>query len=495
LLVGYKFPQANFFMRFPTEIEEVRQVIEQEVAPKVGNWLGVEKFSLKNFRFNVMARVSGLTASIFGFSALWGEAGYTITTLGLGALIIFQIIGLIRQSENSNREVVDFLNAIRHDDFSQQYKLSGEGKSINDLNHAFNEVLERFKEVRAEKEANYQYLKTIVHHVGIGIISFDKKGEIQIINNAAKRYFKINQLTHIEKLRTFSNELVEKVWNLRTGTRDLVKIYSNDEVIQLAIYAIELNLRGEDYKLITLQDIHSELEEQEMDAWQKLIRVLTHEIMNSIAPISSLAATIGGEVEYLQQNAENGVSAEDLEDMHLAIQTIQRRSEGLIRFVSDFRNLTHVPIPKFSNVKIIDMLTRVAVLMGNEMEQSAIDFKMTVEPDTLMITVDSEMIEQVLINLVKNAIQAFECCQDKTHKQLFLFAKQDEKSRPFIVVRDNGAGIEKEAIDRIFIPFFTTKKNGSGIGLSLSRQIMRQHKGSITAHSEINVGTDFILKF
>ncbi len=495
MLVENIILQANFFMRFPTEIEEVRHVIEQEVAPKVGNWLGVEKFSLKNFRFNVIARVTGITASIFGLSALWGDSGYTITTVGLGALIIFQIVGLIRHAENSNKEVVDFLNSIRHDDFSQQHKLSGEGKSIHELNKAFNDVLMRFKEVRADKEANYQYLKTIVHHVGIGIISFNKKGEIQIINNAAKRYFKINQLTHIEKLRTFSNELVEKVWHLRTGTRDLVKIYTNDEVIQLAIYAIELNLRGEDYKLITLQDIHSELEEQEMDAWQKLIRVLTHEIMNSIAPISSLAATIGGEVEYLQENAENGISAEDLGDMHLAIQTIQRRSEGLIRFVSDFRNLTHVPIPKFSHIKVIDILTRVAVLMGNEMEQSDVEFKMLVEPDTLLITADSEMIEQVLINLVKNAIQALDGCEEKANKQLFLFAKQDEKSRPFIVVRDNGAGIEKEAIDRIFIPFFTTKKNGSGIGLSLSRQIMRQHKGSITAHSEINVGTDFILKF
>ncbi|TAG50422.1 MAG: hypothetical protein EAZ29_12580, partial [Runella slithyformis] len=265
MLVENIFYKQIFFMRFPTEIEEVRQVIEQEVAPKVGNWLGVEKFSLKNFRFNVMARVTGITASVFGFSALWGESGYAITTVGLGALIIFQVIGLIRHAEHANKEVVDFLNSIRHDDFSQQHKLNSDGKSMRELNQAFNEVLMRFKEVRADKEANYQYLKTIVHHVGIGIISFNKKGEIQIINNAAKRYFKINQLTHIEKLRSFSNELVEKVWHLRTGTRDLVKIYTNDEVIQLAIYAIELNLRGEDYKLITLQDIHSELEEQEMD--------------------------------------------------------------------------------------------------------------------------------------------------------------------------------------------------------------------------------------
>ncbi len=482
-------------MRVPTNIDEIKQQIEKEVAPKVGKVLGIEKFSWKNFRFNVMARVVGLTASIFGFSAIWGEAGYNITTIGLGALIVFQVIGLIKHVESANREVVDFLNNIRYDDFSKTYKLNGEGKSFAELNAAFNEVIGRFRQIRAEKEANYQYLKTIIHHIGIGIISFDQKGNVQIVNNAAKRLFKINQLANIEHLRGFSSELVEKLWNLRTGTRDLVKIYTSDEIIQLAIYAIELTLREEHYKLITLQNIHTELEEQEMEAWQKLIRVLTHEIMNSVTPISSLAATVESEIACLKENVEKGISAEDLEDMQMAIQTIQRRSEGLIRFVSDFRNLTHVPIPKFKNVKVIEIFNHVSLLMNSEIEASQIKFESSVEPDTLVITADQEMIEQVLINLIKNAIQALNEYEGKSDKQIMLFAKQDEKSRPFIVVRDNGPGIDKDAIDRIFIPFFTTKKTGSGIGLSLSRQIMRQHKGSITAHSEVNIGTDFILKF
>lgn len=482
-------------MQVPTNIDEIKQQIEKEVAPKVGQMLGIEKFSWKNFRFNLIARVAGLSASIFGFSALWGEAGYSITTLVLGTLIVFQVVGLIRHVESANREVVDFLNNIRYDDFSKTYKLNGEGKSFAELNAAFNEVIGRFRQIRAEKEANYQYLKTIIHHIGIGIISFDQNGNVQIINNAAKRLFKINQLANVENLRGFSSELVEKLWNLRTGTRDLVKIYTSDEIIQLAIYAIELTLREEHYKLITLQNIHTELEEQEMEAWQKLIRVLTHEIMNSVTPISSLASTIESEITYLKENVEKGISAEDLEDMQMAIQTIQRRSEGLIRFVSDFRNLTHVPVPKFKNVKVAEIFNHVSLLMNSEIEASQIQFESSVEPDNLMITADQEMIEQVLINLIKNAIQALNECERKSNKQIILFAKQDEKSRPFIVVRDNGPGIDKDAIDRIFIPFFTTKKTGSGIGLSLSRQIMRQHKGSITAHSEVNLGTDFILKF
>ncbi|GAB4190135.1 MAG: sensor histidine kinase [Thermoflexibacter sp.] len=482
-------------MQVPTNIDEIKQQIEKEVAPKVGKVFGIEKFSWRNFRFNIMARVAGLTASIFGFSALWGEAGYNITTLGLGALIVFQVIGLIKHVESANREVVDFLNNIRYDDFSKTYKLNGEGKSFAELNAAFNEVIGRFRQIRAEKEANYQYLKTIIHHIGIGIISFDQNGNVQIINNAAKRLFKINQLANVENLRGFSSELVEKLWNLRTGTRDLVKIYTSDEIIQLAIYAIELTLREEHYKLITLQNIHTELEEQEMEAWQKLIRVLTHEIMNSVTPISSLAATVEAEIACLKENVGKGISTEDLEDMQMAIQTIQRRSEGLIRFVSDFRNLTHVPVPKFKNVKVAEIFNHISLLMSSEMEANQIKFEASVEPDTLIITADQEMIEQVLINLIKNAIQALNECERKSNKQIILFAKQDEKSRPFIVVRDNGPGIDKDAIDRIFIPFFTTKKTGSGIGLSLSRQIMRQHKGSITAHSEVNLGTDFILKF
>ena len=458
--------------------------------------MGRKTVDFKNFRFNVFFRVMVLTISIYGFSMLIGKAGYTVTSLGLGAFIVYQILELIKQVENTNQEVINFLNSIKYDDFSNNYKLSLEGDTFNGLTNAFNQVLNRFREIRAEKEAHYLYLKTIIHHVGIGILSFNETGELQIINTAAKRLFKIGRLNNIAELATFSPELVEKCLKLRTGTRDLIKVVHGAEIVQLAMFAIELNLQGKTYKLITFQNIHNELEEQEMDAWQRLIRVLTHEIMNSVTPISSLAGTLEGEIEYLLDNSgTQEINAGDLEDMHLAIKTIQRRSDGLIRFVSDFRNLTHVPVPKFRNMNVEELFEHISTLMQPEIEENGISFVAKVDPITLLITADQEMVEQVLINIVKNAIQALAETERQNQRNIFLLAGQDDKGRPYIVVRDNGPGIDPEALERIFIPFFTTKKNGSGIGLSLSRQIMRQHKGTLTAYSELSEGTDFILKF
>ena len=477
----------------------MKTALEQLKAKLPAHWqqpLGLGHWNFRNFRFNVFARILAIGTSIFSFAMLLSKSGYTFSCFGLFVLIVFQTYWLIKHVENTNREVVNFLNAIQYDDFSNSYKLSIEGESFVALNDAFNNVLVKFREIRAEKEAHHQYLKTIIHHVGIGIISFDKTGNVQIINNSAKKLFKLNQLTNIDKLQHFSPDLVEKFKKLRTGTKDLVKISSENEIAQLAIYAIELNLQGEEFKLVTIQNIHTELEEKELDAWQKLIRVLTHEITNSVAPISSLAATVNGELEYCQEKeGENGINWNDLEDVYLATRTIQRRSEGLIRFVSDFRNLTHIPMPKFKPVRVEELFNHLATLMQTDIEDSKICCNFCVEPVSLLLMADQEMLEQVLINLMKNAIQALNECEENHPKSLILLAKQDEKSRPLIIIKDNAGGIEAEALEKIFIPFYTTKKTGSGIGLSLSQQIMRQHKGNIIANSEVGKGTEFILKF
>ncbi len=462
---------------------------------QINNWLKERNIRLNDFRTNIFLRVGVLSATIFAFTGVIRHSGYTITGIGLGGLIIAQTLWLIRKVENTNREVIHFLNAIRYDDFSYYYRPATEGETFQELAVAFNNVISHFRAIRSDKEAHYQYLKTIIHHIGIGLVSFDAMGNVQIMNTAAKRLFKITgSVRNVQELATFSPELVEKFIRLRTGNRDLIKIVHNTEIIQLAMYAIELNLQGKEYKLITLQNIHNELEEQEMDAWQKLIRVLTHEIMNSVTPISSLASTLEGEVEYLQKNSGQ-LHPEDLEDIQMAIKTIQRRSEGLIRFVSDFRNLTHVPTPQFKNVLVAEIFAHVVTLMESEMKANDIKCQVEVEPQSLVITADREMIEQVLINIVKNAIQALAEVERENGRHIILLARFDEKSHPFIMVRDNGPGIDPDALERIFIPFFTTKKSGSGIGLSLSRQIMRSHRGTLTAHSVVGEGTDFILKF
>jgi nitrogen fixation/metabolism regulation signal transduction histidine kinase len=328
--------------------------------------------------------------------------------------------------------------------------------------------------------------------VGIGILTFKKDGAIQIINNAAKRLLRVDKVERISELREASDLLVEAFLKLKTGGRELIRLKSGDETIQLSIFAIELTLRGEEVKLISMSNIQSELEEKEMEAWQNLVRVLTHEIMNSVTPISSLAGVVEEELQKKLETNHLSMQRDEAEDMHLSVQTISKRSEGLIKFVKEFRSLTHIPKPKVLQVAVKPLLDELAMLHKKELADNNIAISVLVEPETMMVMADKTLIEQVLINLIKNAIQAF---GEKTDKKISLYAHLNETGNVLISVKDNGTGIEPEALEKIFIPFFSTKKTGSGIGLSLSRQIMRQHEGNISVKSEMGEGTEFVLRF
>lgn len=457
----------------------------------------LRRVSFRNFRINVTVRVVGICLTTFALVYLIKASGLFMTVGFVGLLIVYQVYALINLMENTNREMLDFLSSIKYDDFSHSYKLTGRGGTFDLLNQEFNNVLNRFKEIRAEKEAEYQYLKNIIHHIRIGILSFDRNGDVQIMNTAAKRLFKVNRLRNISKLEEFSPELLETFQQLKTGSKALVRVRNGGEIVQLAVYAIELYLKGEEFKLVTIQNIHSELEDQEMDAWQNLIRVLTHEIMNSVTPISSLANTVESELEELAELPEEERAEYDLEDIQMAVQTIRRRSEALIRFVNEFRSLTHVPVPRLAHVRVDEIFEHLQTLMQHECDQHNIELRTEVDPTSLMITADKDQIEQVLINLIKNAAQALQEMgrEDNPRKKIIVSAHMNAENRPVIKVTDNGPGIDKDAMDRIFIPFFTTKKAGSGIGLSISRQIMRQHKGTITVRSSPEEGTEFSLQF
>jgi len=259
------------------------------------------------------------------------------------------------------------------------------------------------------------------------------------------------------------------------------------------VFAIELTLRDEEVKLISMNNIQSELEEKEMEAWQNLVRVLTHEIMNSVTPISSLAGIVEEDLKHrIDRPTDSELKKEELEDMYLSLQTISKRSAGLIKFVKEFRNLTHIPKPKLAEVNVKELLDELAQLHKKELADNQISISVSVTPENLFVLADKTMIEQVIINLIKNAIQAFD---EQPTRQIELTGYTNEKGRTIISVKDNGSGIDSEALEKIFIPFYSTKKTGSGIGLSLSKQIMRQHEGNITVKSELNKGTEFLLRF
>ncbi|MDD3049985.1 MAG: ATP-binding protein, partial [Candidatus Cloacimonetes bacterium] len=263
-------------------------------------------------------------------------------------------------------------------------------------------------------------------------------------------------------------------------------------LMQLIVYAKSFLLYSERVTLISLQNIQSELEEQEMLAWQKLISVLTHEIMNSITPIASLSETLNEILKQVTEEIEgNEVSTETLDDIRNSIMTINRRSSGLIKFVESYRSLTKIPRPVIKIVTVNNIFKNICNLMGAEIRKQNIALELTIKPSGLEVAVDEQLIEQVLINLIKNAIHALE---GKENKTIILSAYADNYSHPFISVADNGEGIIPEALDKIFIPFFTTRKEGNGIGLSLSREIMRAHGGTITVSSEPGK-TIFTLRF
>jgi len=447
-----------------------------------------------NTRTAIYVRVGLLSLTIFLLSYLLYDGAFFITQLIVFILFGLQVVSLVRFMEKGNDELLNFLNSIRNDDISYTYKTDSANKDVNKLNKELNDALKRLKETRKEKEADFQYLKNIVQHVGIGLITFDRSGKIQIMNTAAKKLLKVNQADSINDLKVVSDSLVDIFRRLRTGGRDLIRLEIGGDIVQLAIYAIELTLRGEEFKLVSIQNIQSELEEKEMEAWQNLVRVLTHEIMNSVTPISSLANTVEDDLKIQLNNDQdvNAISNDEIEDIHLAIQTIKKRSQGLIRFVQDFRNLTHIPKPKISEIEVKCLINELLTLLKNEIEQNDISINVRIDPDGLTINADKELIEQVLINLIKNAIQSFD---EQTNKLVELSAYVDDKSRPVISIKDNGSGIDEEALEKIFIPFFTTKKTGSGIGLSLSRQIMRQHQGMLGVKSKVDEGTEFFLRF
>lgn len=406
-------------------------------------------------------------------------------------IIIAQLVEIVRFVSQTNRKLTRFLESVKYSDFISGFTSDNKlGKSFKDLNIAFNEVLEAFRKARSEKEEHWQYLNSVVQQVRTGILSFDTDGEVQLINANAKRFIGVTAIKNIKQLIELNPKLYHAINSAESGKSELYK--SNTE-LSLTIQATELRIRGVDVKLVTLQNIQSELQKQELESWQNLTRVLRHEIMNSITPISSLTSTLRDILDHEMQKKESHWELVDeaADDLREGLSTIENRSRGLIKFIDAYREYTSLPKPKMTTIRLKELIEKVAQLMKNEIKKTKIDFRFECLSEYLTIQADHEMIEQVLINLLKNAIEAL---VETENPKLTLIGRYDEGAIKIEVV-DNGPGIIKEAREHIFVPFYTTKRTGSGIGLSLSRQIMQMHNGSLSVISEPEVKTIFTLKF
>jgi two-component system nitrogen regulation sensor histidine kinase NtrY len=451
---------------------------------------------VRYFRFQVIIRILLICLGIGLLVYLITETNLYAFYLIFGVVFTYQIIELILYVEKSNRKLLSFLEAVKYADFSQSFSEKYTGPTFKELNETISDIFKDFQKYRTEKEEQYRYLQTVVKHVGIGLLVFLPDGTVDMINMAAKRLFDTPGLKNIKALQAFSSELVKVLFELNAGEKSLVRVDNGSETLQLAVYATEFRMRGDIYKLVSLQNIRSELEEQEMEAWQKMIRILTHEIMNSITPISSLTETVRELLDGIKNDTaaskSETFSPDTIDDMHNALKTIQKRSLGLQHFVGAYRNLTLIPKPQFKIFSIRELFGRIEQLMETRLTGEGIDFSHIVEPISLELTADPELIEQVLINLLLNAIDAV---KGKENPRIEMRANMDERGYPRIAIIDNGTGMVKEAREKLFVPFFTTKKKGSGIGLSLSRQIMRLHGGGIAVETEPDEGSVFTLRF
>ncbi len=418
---------------------------------------------------------------------------FVVATLVMALLIVLQIALLVRFVERTNRKLSVFFDAVRHSDFSSSFSDHGLGKSFDELNQAFNEVITEFQKTRAAKEEHFNYLQTVVQHVNSAIIVYKKDGSVNMLNNAFKRMFRVSNLRFIDELEKIDENLSELLQNIKAGESQLLKVFHDNELMQLSIRATEFRMQSDDYVLVSMQNIHTELEAKEMDSWQKLIRVLTHEIMNSITPIVSLSSTVKGLLINEEQGKLNQeIDEDDVDSALSALSTIERRSQGLLNFVQVYRNLTRIPKPSFRHFDISELFSNVEQLLLPKIRERQIECVCRVVPPGLKLTADPDLIEQVLINLVINSIHAV---QDVEKPRIQVLATTENINHICISVSDNGHGIKPDNLEQIFVPFFTSKKEGSGIGLSLSREIMRLHKGNITVKSKPRVETRFTLHF
>jgi signal transduction histidine kinase len=330
--------------------------------------------------------------------------------------------------------------------------------------------------------------------VGVALCCLDESGSVKMMNEPARRLFAV---PHLNSLRSFSRideRLPELLQQLGDGERKLLNVKRAEDALQLVLYATTFELLEQRYKLVSFQNIRDELDQQEIDSWQKLIRVLTHEIMNSVTPIISLSRLIRDTMidDTRSPPAFRTLLPQERDDMLRSVTAIHARSSGLLEFVQAYRSFAKLPKPEFADVDVRSLLERVRTLMSQELSAKRIAVDLECAQPGLSIRADARQAEQVLINLVRNAVDALAECPEP---RIALRAACNDQGKVLLQVIDNGPGIAPEHLDNIFVPFFTTKRNGTGVGLSVSRQLMQANRGFISVRSVPGEGSMFTLKF
>jgi signal transduction histidine kinase len=440
----------------------------------------------------VLLRVFGILANALVFAWVLVSTRNWYSIVSLGVLLILQSWFLVRYLNRTNRIMGDFIQRLREKESTSRSLLEVESGPFQQFSQILHEINELIQDARIEKENQFLYLQYIIEHVGIGLLAFDERGKINLINKASLDLFHVKELKHIRNLNLVREGMDKSLLELKPGQQQLMKTNISGSIIQLSVKASEFRILDRWIKLVSFQDIKGELDQKELESWQKLIRVLAHEIMNSITPINTLTeAMIKQNRQHKEAVKQWQGGSEYYDNMVDGLELIRERGSGLIEFVQKYRHLSKLPTPTFNEIELSGLLGGIGRLFEKDMEERGINFSVMISPDDLILSADRKLVEQVLINLVRNAMEAL---SETPGGQIKILAEK-ENVAVRIRVTDNGPGIPESIIDQVFIPFFTTKEEGSGIGLSLSRQIMRLHQGTLDIRSIPSNETSITLNF
>ena len=440
---------------------------------------------MKNFSLGILLRILIILGLSLGFSWSFFQKNVPVAII-FGLLQIISVANLYKYVTSLNRKMKRLFESIQYQDFAITFKADNKlGESFRDLNNDLNAVINSFNQVRAEREATLHFINAIIQQINVGILSYDTEGKIEINNQAANKLLKVYRLKHISDIQKQNQSIFECIASLKSGEPKLLSLPEND----LSFSVTEIQMRGRKIRLVAIHNIRSELQIKELEAWQNLTKVLRHEIMNSVTPIVSLAETMKDIVEN-EIKANNQKEQESIDDLKDALQTVQRRGSGIMKFVNAYREFTSIPTPNKYYATASQLLKTLEGIFAQKALESKLKINYEVVSD-FETFIDIEQIEQVLINIVKNAFEV----ENESENKIISITAHTENGTKTIEIADNGIGIDKTLQEKIFIPFYTTKKTGSGIGLSLSRQIMQLNDGNINFYENQPSGAVFVLQF
>ncbi|WP_347839393.1 ATP-binding protein [uncultured Draconibacterium sp.] len=447
----------------------------------------------KNLYINILLRVLILllAALLLAWSVFAGQIN--VLTVIAFAILLGSTLNLIYFLNRTNRRIFYFFDAIKNEDSTLRFPYDTHNKIINDLNQSLDKVNKQIQQIYLNNQRQEQYFQALLEHAATGMFTFNKKGFILHSNNLTKQLFEVDVLTHINQLKRIDYKLFQTIKDIKPNEQRLITLHLANGTIQLLIKSNSFISGNDELMLISVHDIKNQLDEKELESWRKLIRVMMHEIMNSITPVTSLSESLAG---YFYHNgavkSPENIDQKTIDTTIRGLEVIREQGKGLINFVESYRKITRIPAPEKKVFRVKNLMENMRVLSGSFDNAENIELLCEIIPQELELLADEKQISQVLINLVKNAFQANE---NNGNAKVKISTKLNEKGRPTITITDNGPGISDELMDKIFVPFFTTKENGSGIGLSISRQIMQMHGGSLKMHSVPGKYTSAVLVF